>query len=481
MEGTQKNAKEAFDAERPSEDQTGEEINNELRYEENLDDGEKFTDMLLNRPPTQFQAKVLMFLLFMMIGMIQWYQGAIVLDLQEKGATYKDQSFFSFAVYPYLFKIIFAPLIDLYYIEKIGKCKSYIVSSGLLMAVCFLMMAPHTDELIHPRSLYQLTGILFLLNFMAVFFQIAGEMWVVKIFHESEKSKGGLFYDVGSSVGGFLTYNIFVPLSSLKWLNENVFKSNPLSAPILTHKLIIYFMGSVLLVFSLLVLLFVGEKKLESSVDPMTVGKLFRSLPRYFTNPHLRKLLIVIAVTRGFSSMIAESMMLKFLDNGIKKATLVNIDTLTYPFFLIGSCFIVRFIINGKLMKFFNWMMLYSTVLTLARFCILLYLMSSKNINSTIRLIFAGSMFQNMCFPFAFLMGFINIITPQSVGSTFITFFMCWCNLTSGVPATIGLRLVDTQWVDYKLLVITCLLLQVVCILYSFRLSISLDKTQKFE
>lgn len=242
-----------------------------------------------------------------------------------------------------------------------------------------------------------------------------------------------------------------------------------------------YFMGSILLVFALLVLLLVGERKIESSSDPMTVGRLFRSIPKYFTNPHLRSLLIVIAATRVFSSMIAESMALKFLDNGIKKATLVNIDTVTYPIYLIGSCFIVRLIVKGKLMKFFNWMMLYATVIGLGRFCVLLYLMTSKNIDSTIRLIFAGSLIQNLCFPFVFLMGFINIITPESVGSTFITFFMCWCNLTASVPATIGLRLVDSQWVNYNALVVGCLLLQIVCIVYSFSLSNKLDQTQKFE
>ena len=481
MSGIELKAKEPIARDAPSDEQTAEAIDCELKYDNHLVEGEQFTDMLLNRPPTQDQAKVLMFLLFFMIGMIQWYQGAIVLDLQEKGATYKDQSFFSFAIYPYLFKIIFAPLIDLYYFEKIGKCKSYIVSSGLLMGVCFLLMAPRTESLVHPNSLYQLTGICFLLNFMAVFFQIAGEMWVVKIFHENEKSKGGMLYEVGTSVGGFLTYNVFVPLSSLKWLNENIFKSSPLTSPILTHKSMMYFMGSILLVFALLVLLLVGERKIESSSNPMTVGRLFRSIPKYFTNPHLRSLLIVIAATRAFSSMIAESMALKFLDNGIKKATLVNIDTVTYPIYLIGSCFIVRLIVKGKLMKYFNWMMLYATVIALGRFCVLLYLMTSKNIDSTIRLIFAGSLIQNLCFPFVFLMGFINIITPESVGSTFITFFMCWCNLTSSVPATIGLRLVDSQWVNYNALVVGCLLLQIVCIVYSFSLSNKLDQTQKFE
>ena len=454
----------------------------ELHYDnKNEEETVVYTDILLNRKPTVRQAKLIIFTLFFMIGMIQWYQGAIVLDLQEKGAKYRDQAVFSFAVYPYLFKIIFAPLIDLFFIDKVGKCKTYIVISGLIISIALYLMAPFAESIIQPKSIYGLTGICFCMNLMVVFFQIAGEMWIVKIFDENEKSKGGIFIDVGSSLGGFITYNIFVPLSSLKWLNEHIFTKNPLTEPLLNHKIMMYFMASIIFVYSIMLLVFVGEKKMSNYGSPMTVSKLCRLLPRFFTNRSLRTFLFMIAINRVFGSMVYETMSLKLIDNGIKKAVLVNIDTLTYPLYLMGSCVMIKLIVKGKLLRFSMWMNLYSTILGLLRFATIGYLTSTHNIDTTTWYIILASVLQNLCFPFVFVMGFLNTITPEDIGSTFITFFMCWMNTTANIPATIGLRIVDSGWINYNLFVGICLFTQTACIIGSFRVATTLDNTDKQE
>ena len=45
----------------------------------------------------------------------------------------------------------------------------------------------------------------------------------------------------------------------------------------------------------------------------------------------MRNLLIFLALNRAFKFMINESMMLKLIDNGVQKTTIVNIESLTFP------------------------------------------------------------------------------------------------------------------------------------------------------
>lgn len=65
---------------------------------------------------------------------IGFFYVAIPILLAEKGATYKDLSVFSMILYPFSFKIIFAPLLDTYYSNTFGKRKSYIVPLQYILA-----------------------------------------------------------------------------------------------------------------------------------------------------------------------------------------------------------------------------------------------------------------------------------------------------------------------------------------------------------
>jgi MFS transporter, PAT family, solute carrier family 33 (acetyl-CoA transportor), member 1 len=296
---------------------------------------DEYTTMFCNKPPSVNQTKFMFLVLFFCVGAIQSFQNAIILDLQEKGASFEDQSNFSFVYYPYIFKIFLAPLIDMYFFEKVGRCRTWIVSSCLLIAIGLLVTAPFADRLMHPDHMTVIIVLWFCLNILAVFFLVAGEMWVVKALHGADKGVGSLIFDIGFSIGGFISYNLFVPLSSLKWLNENIFKSNPLSRPLILPSEMMWLMAGIHLVFGLWILLMVAEKKTEHLHERMSFKRLFRLIPQLFINKHLRGVLIVIALQRGFRNLIVDSIGLKFVDYNMSKATIANTDTYSFPFIFL--------------------------------------------------------------------------------------------------------------------------------------------------
>jgi len=65
--------------------------------------------------------------------MFQGYPKCIEIILMATGSSYDDQALLSWISYPYIFKILIAPLLDFAFIQKLGKSKTYIIIPGLIV------------------------------------------------------------------------------------------------------------------------------------------------------------------------------------------------------------------------------------------------------------------------------------------------------------------------------------------------------------
>ena len=75
----------------------------------------------------------------MCMGMLLGYfTSSLTVILVDKGASFKDLGNISWIALPFSFKFVIAPYIDSLYIKKIGKRKTYICSSLLLMGVIMI-------------------------------------------------------------------------------------------------------------------------------------------------------------------------------------------------------------------------------------------------------------------------------------------------------------------------------------------------------
>jgi hypothetical protein len=421
--------------------------------------------------------KVVLFFIFFAFGAFVRYQECIYLELQEKGATFIDQANLAITGYPHWFKIFLAPLIDMFFIEKVGRCRTWIVTSCGLIAVALLATAPFADRLMHPDHMTAIIILWFCLNILAVFFLVAGEMWVVKALEGTDKGVGSLIFDIGFSIGGFISYNLFVPLSSLKWLNDNIFKSNPLSRPLIKASEMMAFMALIHLLFGLWILLMVAEKKTEHLHERMSFKRLFKLFPQLLANRHLRTVLIVIALQRGFRSLIVDGVGLKFVDYNMSKATIANTDTYSFPFIFLAGWYLNKLMLRGRLMSKSFWMGVYGLCGLFIRFWVLNDFIERQDQSRSFWLFLTSSIFDRGFFETAFPLGFVNMITPDEVGSTFLTLFTSWSNFTQTIPQTIGLRLIGADLVEFNTLVWLVLALTGIALVYSYTLGRELDNT----
>lgn len=88
-------------------------------------------------------------LIALLLLYIYWLQGTISgfftytlpILFAERQVSIPELALFSFANYPYTFKVLFAPFVDSYYLASFGKRKTYIVPIQYTIATLFVVGA----------------------------------------------------------------------------------------------------------------------------------------------------------------------------------------------------------------------------------------------------------------------------------------------------------------------------------------------------
>ena len=90
---------------------------------------------------------------------IGFFASTISVLLAEKGASFGSLGTLSFVLYPFSFKIFFAPFEDYFYSKKFGKRKSYIIPIQYLMALECLIISFYIQDWIDSKSIFNLTAV----------------------------------------------------------------------------------------------------------------------------------------------------------------------------------------------------------------------------------------------------------------------------------------------------------------------------------
>ena len=455
-----------------------------LDYAAVVTDGQSisYTAFACDRQISSVQASILLGCIFMVAGMIQGYQQSIVLILQENGATYKEQSYFNLVFIPFTCKVVFGPLIDLVYIKRLGKCKTWIVFSALSIFILLIAQVLAGSSDLVPANIKVLIFTWAAINLVVVFLQIAAEVMIVKVFHSVEdKAKGAGLTLVGMEIGVFIGMNLFVPLNDKEWLNSHLFTSSPLTRPLITNDEFVIFIACFTLAIGIITVLFVAEKQSEKYQESNYIKEYFKSLPKFFTLRSMQMLLLWIFSVRWFSCMVQESLLLKLIDLGIKKTYIVNIKSITFPLIILFAAIAVKLIRKSYILKFAHFQMLYLAILLYFDYYILLDLRSNKNQNRTKIHLLVKEILYKAFTQMLLFQAYVNTVTTQEHGSTFITLILNCYNLTKVWPTTLGLWIVGIDSLPYDTFVAVCFIVQAIILVASFPLAQKLDTFDKYD
>ncbi|RNA35366.1 acetyl-coenzyme A transporter 1-like [Brachionus plicatilis] len=161
---------------------------------------------------------------------------SIPLILSTRKVAYSDQGTYSFAIWPFSLKLLWAPLVDAFFIRKIGRRKTWVVSSQFISGLVMVILASQVNKLIdenieHQKyDIYLLALIFGFIVFLSATQDVALDAWSLDLLMEYlfiQKNRKNaplqaLCNSFGFGIGQFVGNAGFLIFESVKFSNEYI-------------------------------------------------------------------------------------------------------------------------------------------------------------------------------------------------------------------------------------------------------------------
>lgn len=404
---------------------------------------------------------LLMFLYFLQ-GIPLGLTGSLPYILSSRKVSYADQGTFSFAFWPFSLKLLWAPIVDSLFIQKIGRRKSWLVPVQYMIGLFMIMFANYTKNLLEGtgsnHDIYVLTAIFFMFTFLAATQDIVVDGWALTMLSKENVSWGSTCNTVGQTAGWFVGNVLFLTIESADFSNKYL---RPLfSLPDQTYGLVtidkfMFYFGIIFIISTTLVFLFKKEvdnseensPKSKSFEDSLTVKQTYKLMWNLLWLAPIKKIILILMTVK--ISFAAESMSyLKLIEAGVPKEKLALLSVPLTPLQILLPLLISRYTNGPYPFNFFIKSIPYRLV---AGIVVMLWVYATpffKDSNndypfyyyilcffiSVLHSIFVYAMFVSQ-------MAFFSRISDKKIGGTYMTFLNTISNMGGNWPSTSALYL----------------------------------------
>ncbi|KAL0490769.1 acetyl-coenzyme A transporter [Acrasis kona] len=251
----------------------------------------------------------------------------------------------SLSVYPYGLKLLWAPLIDTFYIGRIGRRKSWIVASQLLCSILLLTMSFNAERLFSKHNAPIITLVITMLSILLSIQDSAIDGWTINLFHDVDIGYSALCQTIGFAAGFAVSYNGFLSLQQSGWLSFSTF---------------LFMLSLLYLASPIALLLLVKEKQQDNDLEMIrlhnkksTVAHAYQQIARIIKLPHVTEVLITFLVF-GISFSISDSLgPVKLSYRGFEATSLLRLAPYGVP--LAAATFVGTAYMASKIPPFKLW------------------------------------------------------------------------------------------------------------------------------
>ena len=403
--------------------------------------------------------------------------------MMAKGASYSDQAVLSLNKYPLMFKIFIVPFLDMHYLKRLGKSKTLVLISGTALFLLLFIFGANSEQYIENKNIWAIVSLWFLTTVFGVLFISGAHVWTLTLLKDDRRHMGGILHALGVSFGMTIGFNLFVVLNSKDWWNENIFKNGPwkLEREIVTHKGFIRSVSLIVLLTTIYCIFFVKEKVVDSS-RIRTLTETFKTTNRMLQISPIFKMLSIVFLDQVFFHLFSKSVELKFIDYGVDKADLVNIQSTILPFKIALMSLAPFFAVESHLFRQvlgFQTGSISGALILLALVCGL-----SNGSEANWGWMFAGFFLRELVFIIRQLMfSKVTEVIPVDIGATAYTIFATLNNTAENLPPSIGLKVVDLMSEQrFFQAVLGSLIVQliVICLLWPWAGDVDKAKIEEF-
>ena len=143
--------------------------------------------------------------------------------LFKKYLSYQEVGVIMMCTMPYSFKVLWSPIVELYYVPSIGKRKTWVVSTQLVGCCILFYLRGTIDEMLKQKEVYKLLAFLLVNTFIITCQDIAVDSWAVELLSPENSSYGSTSQSVGHRFGSIISTTLFVALNSVEFCNKYIY------------------------------------------------------------------------------------------------------------------------------------------------------------------------------------------------------------------------------------------------------------------
>lgn len=125
----------------------------------------------------------ILFFLYLLQGIPLGLMQAIPIILTNAGVSYKQQAQFSLVNWPFSLKLLWAPVLDCVYWQKLGRRKTWLVPTQYSIGILMLFLSRYVNDLLGSNGTEPKMELLvlsfFCLNFLAATQDIVVDGWAL--------------------------------------------------------------------------------------------------------------------------------------------------------------------------------------------------------------------------------------------------------------------------------------------------------------
>ena len=233
---------------------------------------------------------------------------------------------------------------------------------------------------------------------------------------------------------------------------------------------------SIVTLFNIVLAFLISPKLTEKqkNLPKVQLRVLLKAIPKFLFQPFIKIFLGYLIITRFFFYLTPETIFLKFINHGIERSTLVNLETCLIPFTIFIKFFSIKFVRKGNLMTYYHYIKFFSLFMYGITFINLITFINDGNKSRAQIIYFITKFFLTFeLLDWDFIFSFSNIIIEEKYGSTGFTVIFSIAYIMQLVPTTIGFKIV--KYFNYDIFVLGCFLIYLVLWFVSYPVARKLD------
>ena len=240
--------------------------------------------------------------LYVFQGLILGLSTSIPIFLTSAGATWKQQTAYNFVHYPFSFKLIWAPLIDVFYIRRLGRRQTWLLPIQFILGSVLILLSFNIRSLIADLRVVPLTIFFFFIIFFTATQDICVDGWALALFATSNVVWQSASQTIGQSLGRFLGSSFLLTFEAANFTNRYI--RAPLSlhtqdTGLFTLSGFIRFWGIALLVITFTIAFLFRERALDQNEDTKQLKffKTYLSIIKLFKRKCMQELVFILIIS----------------------------------------------------------------------------------------------------------------------------------------------------------------------------------------